>query len=277
MTTNQRVTVLTGATSGLGRAVAHTLAARGGRLILHGRNPELLDELASELRGATAQVDVVQADLSDLAQVRQLAADIAELTDRLDVLVHNAGVGKGATDTRQVSADGYELRLAVNHLAPFALTQRLLPLLESGGHSRIVNVASGAQQPVDFADPQLEHGYSGDRAYAKSKFAMVTAGFALAKTLPPEVVTVNSLHPATLMPTRMVHEGYGRTVDTLQTGVDAVVNLIENPGLADVTGQYFSIQQPAAAHPETYDVDTQQRLWTLSEQLTGVRYERRPR
>ena len=275
MNTNHRVTFVTGATSGLGRAVVDTLAARGGRLILHGRNPERLGELASELRGTAAQIDVVQADLSDLEQVRQLAADVAELTDHLDVLVHNAGVGKGATDTRQVSVDGYELRLAVNHLAPFALTYGLLPLLESGGPSRVVNVASSTQQPVDFNDPQLVHGYSGDRAYAQSKFAMVTAGFVLAKILPPEVVTVNSLHPATLMPTRMVHEGYGRTVDDLQTGVDAVVNLIDNPGLADVTGQYFSIQQPAAAHPETYAVDTQRRLWRLSEELTGVRYERR--
>ena len=272
MTTTHRVIVLTGATSGLGRAVAHTLASRPGRLILHGRNPDLLRELAADLSGMAAQIDVVQADLSDLAQVQQLAVDVAELTDQLDVLVHNAGVGKGATDTRQVSADDHELRLAVNHLAPFALTQRLLPLLEKGAPSRVVNVASGAQQPIDFADPQLEHDYSGDRAYAQSKFAMVAAGFALAKTLLPEVVTVNSLHPATLMPTRMVHEGYGRTVDDLQTGVDAVINLIENPALADVTGQYFSIQQPATAHPATYDVPTQQRLWSLSEELTDVRY-----
>ena len=265
--------LLTGATSGLGRAVAETLATREHtRLILHGRSPDRLHELAADLAEAPADIVLVTADLGDLQQVNQLAEDVAAVTDHLDVLVHNAGVGKGATDTREVSADGYELRFAVNHLAPFALTQRLLPLLETGAPSRIVNVASGAQQPIDFSDPQLEHGYSGNRAYAQSKFAMVAYGFALSKTLLADVVTVNSLHPATLMPTRMVAEGYGRTVDELQTGVDAVVNLIENPALAGITGQYFSIQQPAAAHRETYDLETQRTLWQLSEELTGVRY-----
>ena len=265
--------MLTGATSGLGRAVAQQLATRENtRLILHGRSRDRLHELANELDEAPAEVVLVTADLGDLQQVSQLAEDVAAVTDHLDVLVHNAGVGKGATDTREVSADGYELRLAVNHLAPFVLTQRLLPLLEIGAPSRIVNVASGAQQPIDFSDPQLQQDYSGSRAYAQSKFAMVAFGFALSKTLLAEVVTVNSLHPATLMPTRMVKEGYGRTVDDLQTGVDAVLNLIENPALDGTTGQYFSIQQPAAAHPDTYDVETQRRLWQLSEELTGVRY-----
>lgn len=272
MDLTDRTILLTGATSGLGRAVAQTLATRGGRLILHGRDRPRLDQLAQELADDRATIDVVQADLADLQQVTQLAADVEELTEHLDVVVHNAGVGKGATDARQLSADGYELRLAVNYLAPFALTQRLLPLLEIGAPSRIVNVASGAQEPIDFADPQLEQSYTGNRAYAQSKFALVTWGFALAKTLLAEVVTVNSLHPATLMPTRMVKEGYGHTVDDLQTGVDAVLNLIENPGLEDTTGQYFSIQQPAAAHREAYDVETQRRLWQLSEELTGVQY-----
>ncbi len=272
MNAMDRTILLTGATSGLGRAVAGRLAEEQGRLILHGRDPGRLGQLADELADAQADIDVVQADLSDLNQVKQLAEKVAELTDHLDVLVHNAGVGKGADDTRQLSADGYELRLAVNHLAPFVLTQRLLPLLETAAPSRIVNVASGAQEPIDFSDPHLQHGYSGDRAYAQSKFAMVTFGFALAKTLLAEVVTVNSLHPATLMPTRMVKEGYGHTVDDLETGVDAVLNLISNPSLDGTTGQYFSIQQPAAAHRDTYEVETQRRLWQLSEELTDIRY-----
>lgn len=265
--------LVTGATSGLGHAVAQTLATRHNtHLILHGRSRERLHDLASTLSDATADVEFVSADLADGQQVRQLAEDVAARTDHLDVLVHNAGVGKGATDTRELTAEGYELRLAVNYLAPFALTQHLLPLLQAGAPSRIVNVASGAQEPVDFSDPHLKHDYSGNRAYAQSKFALVAYGFALAKTVSAEVVTVNSLHPATLMPTRMVHEGYGRTVDDLQTGVDAVLNLIDNPNLAGTTGQYFSIQQPATAHPQTYDAQTQQAVWQLGEQLTQVQY-----
>lgn len=263
--------LITGATSGLGRAVAETLATRKGHLILHGRNPERLNELAEQLRPLEATIDVVAADLSDLSQIDQLVDDVFELTDQLTVLVNNAGIGKGPTDVRELSSDGYELRLAVNHLAPFALTLRLLPLLETGAPSRIVNVASGAQEPIDFNDPHLEHDYSGNRAYSQSKFAMVTAGFLLATKLPAEVITVNSLHPATLMPTRLVEEGYGHTVDELQTGVDAVLRLIESGNLDEVTGQYFSIQERAAAHQQAYDPDVQQRLWQLSEELTGVK------
>lgn len=270
MTATEPTILLTGATSGLGRAVATVLAEGKTHLILHGRDGPRLENLQKELSDAAAHIDVVKADLADLAQVAQLAEDVAKLTDHLDVLVHNAGVGKGATDTREVSADGYELRFAVNHLAPFALTQHLLPLLERGAPSRIVNVASGAQTPIDFDDPQLEQHYSGNRAYAQSKFAMVATGFHLAKSLPADITTVNSLHPATLMPTRMVHEGYGRTVDDLQTGVDAVIRLITAPELEGVTGQYFSIQEPSAAHPETYDAEVQQRLWQLSERLTSI-------
>lgn len=263
--------LVTGATSGLGRAVAESLATRGGHLILHGRNAARLREVAAELQPLKATIHTVTADLSELSQVDQMVEEVFELTDQLTVLVNNAGLGKGATDTREISPDGYELRLAVNHLAPFALTLRLLPLLETGAPSRIVNVASGAQEPLDFNDPHLEAGYTGNRAYAQSKFAMVAAGFVLATKLPAEVITVNSLHPATLMPTRMVEEGYGHTVDELQTGVDAVLRLIESDDLDEVTGQYFSIQQQSAAHQQAYEPEVQQRLWELTEQLTGVK------
>ena len=273
MNTTDRTILLTGATSGLGRAVAGTLANDKVRLILHGQRRRAIEAVASRTCAeAPAQIELVQADLSDLNQVQRLADEVVELTDQLDVLVHNAGVGKGADDTRQLSADGYEAAVCGEPSGPVCADPAPVALLEVGAPSRMVNVASGAQQPIDFADPQLEHGYSGNRAYAQSKFALVTFGFALAKTLLADVVTVNSLHPATLMPTRMVKEGYGHTVDDLQTGVDAVLNLIDNPGLEGTTGQYFSIQQPAAAHRETYETETQRRLWQLSEELTGVQY-----
>ena len=167
MQDSDRTILITGATSGLGKAVAQTLSTQPGRLILHGRDAQRLDELVEELNTSEATIDTVRADLSDLSQVRQLADDVFELTDHLDVLVNNAGIGKGADDTRQESADGFELRFAVNHLAPFALTLQLLPLLETGAPSRVVDVASGAQEPIDFDDPQLKHNYSGNRAYSQ--------------------------------------------------------------------------------------------------------------
>lgn len=271
MTLPPRAILITGATGGLGRELARHYATEPGGLILHGRDPGKLRGLEQELSGSVAQISTVQADLAELSQVRRLAADVAKLTDSLSVLVNNAGIGQGRGDRREESADGFELRLAVNHLAPFALTLQLLPLLRAGAPARVVNVASAAQTPVDFADPQLEDGYSGSRAYAQSKFAMIATGFHLAGLLPAAEVTVNSLHPATLMPTAMVAEGWGTTVDDLATGVAATRNLIDSPALAGVTGRYFFRQEPAEALPDAHDPRVQQRLWELSEKWAGVR------
>lgn len=270
MTASPRTIFITGATGGLGRELARRYAGQPGHLILHGRNPDRLRELAEELSGGAAEISTVEADLAELAQVRRLAGDVAKLTDSLSVLVNNAGIGQGRGDRREESADGFELRLAVNHLAPFALTLRLLPLLRAGAPARVVNVASAAQTPVDFADPQLETGYSGSRAYAQSKFAMIATGFHLAGLLPAGEVTVNSLHPATLMPTAMVAEGWGTTVDDLATGVAATARLIDSPSLAGVTGRYFFRQEPAEALAEAHDPRVQRRLWGLSERWSGV-------
>ena len=134
--TTDRTMLITGATSGLGRELARQYSLQPGHLILHGRDPDKLTELIDDLFPARAHLDPVTADLGELAQVERLAQDVAGLTDHVSVLVNNAGVGQGRGDVRETSADGHELRLAVNHLAPFVLTQRLLPLLEIGAPSR---------------------------------------------------------------------------------------------------------------------------------------------
>ncbi len=268
--TTDRTMLITGATSGLGRELARQYSLQPGHLIVHGRDPDKLTELIDDLSPARARIDAVTADLADLAQVERLAQEVAGLTGQVSVLVNNAGVGQGRDDVRETSADGHELRLAVNHLAPFLLTMRLLPLLEAGAPSRVVNVASAAQTPFDFDDPQLTEGYTGSRAYAHSKFAMVTAGFRLAQRLSADKVTVNSLHPATLMPTAMVEEGWGANVDKLATGVSSTRHLIDSPRLHGVTGQYFFRKSPEEALPQAYDRDVQDRLWRLSEELTGL-------
>lgn len=266
-----RTIVVTGSTDGLGRAISIALADRPElMLILHGRNPTRLNDLANSLAQAPASVRTVRADFAEMAQVHHLADEIAQVTDHVSVLVNNAGIGRGTNGSgRQLTVDGHELRFAVNHLAPFALTRRLLPLLDRGAPARIVNVASIGQAPVDFDDPNLAHGYTGARAYRQSKFAMIAAGFALARQLDPRRVTVNSLHPATYMPTKMVLEAVERTIDSLETGRDATLRLILDPDLDGVTGQFFDHSQPAHAHPDAHDPRIQQRIWDLSTKLTS--------
>jgi NAD(P)-dependent dehydrogenase (short-subunit alcohol dehydrogenase family) len=206
---------LTGATDGLGRGLADRFARAGAQLILHGRDREKLDRTADEISAAYGvdRPSTALADLADLGQVRNLAAEVRRLTDRLDVFVSNAGIGSGLPDkrTRQISHDGFELRFAVNYLAGFLLTLELLPLLKAAGPARIVNVASLGQHPLDFDDLMIEHGYSGTRAYGQSKLAQIMSGFELAQRLPAEEVTVNSLHPSTYMPTKMVLAEIGLT------------------------------------------------------------------
>ena len=269
---NAPTIVITGATDGLGKALAAELARQQGiRLILHGRRPERLTLLRDELATLPAEVVAVRADLAQMSQVRALADEIAALTDHVSVLVNNAGVGGGEPDgvTRQVTVDGNELRFAVNHLAAFCLTQRLLPLLDRGAPARVVNVASIGQSPITFDDLTLRDGYDGQRAYGQSKLAMITAGMALAERLDPARVTVNSLHPGTYMPTKMVMESIGFSVDSLDTGVRSTLRLIQDPALVGVTGRFFDRAKEARAHPDAYRPEIRERLWTISERLTA--------
>jgi NAD(P)-dependent dehydrogenase (short-subunit alcohol dehydrogenase family) len=265
---------ITGTTDGLGRTLAAHLAAEGHRLILHGRDPDKLAETASEVaaQDGAPPPETVLADLAELAQVRELSVKVAALTDHLDVFVSNAGIGSGepAGRGRQLSADGYELRFAVNYLAGFDLTMRLLPQLQAAGSARIINVASLGQYPIDFDDVMIERDYSGSRAYGQSKLAQITSGFTLAARLPAEEITVNSLHPSTLMPTKMVIAEYGRTVDTLEAGEAATRRLVEAPELAATTGRFFDRNQEAPAHPSAYDPQVRRRLWELSLRLIGA-------
>jgi NAD(P)-dependent dehydrogenase (short-subunit alcohol dehydrogenase family) len=263
-----RPTVLiTGATDGLGRGVARELHARGARVLLHGRSREKLDELSAELGGAPT----FQADLASLEEVRRLADEVERGTEELHVLISNAGIGSGRPDgtTRQESRDGLELRFAVNHLAGFLLTMRLLPLLQRSKPARIVYVASLGQAPIDFDDPQLERGYSGTRAYGQSKLAQITTGFELAQRLDPHAVTVTSLHPSTYMPTKMVLEERGQSVDSLEDGVAATVRLAIDPELERVTGRFYDREHESAADPQASDPEARRRLWALSLELTG--------
>jgi NAD(P)-dependent dehydrogenase (short-subunit alcohol dehydrogenase family) len=265
--------LITGATDGLGRAVATRLAASGATLLLHGRDAGRLDTVADSVAAATGTRPLtLRADLASLEEVRALAASVPELTDRLDALVNNAGVGSGLPVGREraESRDGYELRFAVNYLAPFLLTQSLLPLLRASAPARVVHVASIGQHPLDFDDLMLERGYSGRRAYGQSKLAQIISGFELAGRLPAAEVSVNSLHPASMMPTKIVVEEHGRTIDELATGIESTTRLVLDPALAGVTGRFFDRQRDAEADAQAYDPAVRAELWRRSLELTGA-------
>jgi NAD(P)-dependent dehydrogenase (short-subunit alcohol dehydrogenase family) len=258
--------LITGASDGLGRELAYALAEQGHELVVHGRDAARLAEVA-ERTGAEA----IQADLASLDQVRRLASEVTSRHDRLDVLVNNAGIGFGRPGAaRQLSADGHELRLAVNYLAPYLLTRLLLPLLMRSVPARIVNVASMGQAPVDLEDPMLVYGYDGRLAYRRAKLALIAHSVDLAEELDGAGVTVNSLHPATLMPTTMVREALTEQVDSLEQGLRATLRLVVAPELAGVTGRYFDGERESRALEQAYDVDFRKRLRAFTDSLVGL-------
>jgi NAD(P)-dependent dehydrogenase (short-subunit alcohol dehydrogenase family) len=260
--------LVTGATDGLGKQVASALAGQGATLLLHGRNRERLQATLEEVSEQTGseKLRYYLADFSSLDAVRKLAERILSNEDRLEVLINNAGI---IVQERKESEDGYELTFSVNYLSHFLLTRLLLPLLEHSAPSRIVNVASAGQSPLDFSNLMLEQGYDDMKAYSQSKLAQVMFTFGLAERLANTGVSVNALHPASLMDTKMVEETFGYTMSTVEEGAEATVNLAASPELEGVTGRYFDGKREARADGQAYDEEARQTLWELSEQLCG--------
>jgi NAD(P)-dependent dehydrogenase (short-subunit alcohol dehydrogenase family) len=275
---DERTIVITGATDGLGKGLASELARSGARLILHGRNEEkgqaVLEELRQHQTGRAGarpringELEWRRADLSSLDEVRELADSLLD-EDRIDVLVNNAGIGTAGG--REESADGYELTFAVNYLAPFLLTRRLLPMIERSAPSRIVNVTSAGQAPIDFDDVMLERSYSGGQAYFQSKLALVMLTFDLAEELEGSGVTANCLHPGTYMPTNMVLGAGIDPVTPLEDGIAATMRLISSPEVDGVNGHYFDGTRESAPLPQAEDPEARRRLRELSADLTGI-------
>jgi NAD(P)-dependent dehydrogenase (short-subunit alcohol dehydrogenase family) len=239
--------LVTGATDGLGRALAAELAARGHEVVVHGRSRERAEAVAGEIGGA----QVVLADFARLDDVRALAAQV----EGIDVLVNNAGI---IAAERQLSEDGIELTFQVNHLAGFLLTLLMLP-------PRTINVASVGQLAPDFDDLMLERGYDGLRAYRQSKLAQIMFTFELAERRPDLVV--NALHPASLMDTKMARETFGTAHSTVAEGVEATAALVERD---DISGRYFDGLSESRADPLAYDEQARRRLWDVSSALTSA-------
>jgi NAD(P)-dependent dehydrogenase (short-subunit alcohol dehydrogenase family) len=274
MSARQPTVLITGATDGLGKALAAELAAAGATVLVHGRDQERGERTLAELHTQTGSETLgwYRADLSSLAEVRRLAEQVAAEHDRLDVLVNNAGIGTTLPgDGRRVeSEDGYELRFAVNYLAPFLLTRLLQPLLAGSAPARVVNVSSAGQAPIDFDDVMLERGYNGVQAYCQSKLALVMLTFDLAEELRESGVAANCLHPGTYMPTKMVLAAGVKPHDSLETGVRATARLVEAPELAEVSGRYFDRLAEGRANPQAYDLQARRLLRELSQRLTGL-------
>jgi NAD(P)-dependent dehydrogenase (short-subunit alcohol dehydrogenase family) len=270
----EQVILITGATDGLGKAVALQLARTGATLLLHGRDEARGQQSLEEIRAQTGNTRLqwYRADFEALSQVRALAERLAREQECLDVLVNNAGIGTTLPGggARQESEDGYELRFAVNYLAPFLLTRLLLPTLRQSAPARIVNVSSAGQAPINFRDVMLEHHYDGIQAYCQSKLALVMMTFDLAEELAGTGVTANCLHPATYMPTKMVLAARGSSVSTIEEGVQATTHLITAPELDQVTGRYFNGLREARAESQAYDRQARHQLRQLSERLTGL-------
>jgi NAD(P)-dependent dehydrogenase (short-subunit alcohol dehydrogenase family) len=267
-----KTVLITGSTDGVGRYVATELAKQGAQVLIHGRDTAraktLIDQIGAKGHAAPT---FYQADLSSLAGARQLADAVSADHTKLDVFVSNAGIGsQNHGPQRQESADGYELRFAVNYLSGFLLVYLLLPLIKAAAPSRIVNVASLGQHPIDFDDVMITKNYSGSRAYAQSKLSQIMFTIDLANELKGFGITVNSLHPATYMNTTMVRAGGITPMSTVEQGGDAILHLVEGDDIANKSGLFFNGMNEAKVNQQAYDEGARKHLRKLSLELTSL-------
>ncbi|MGH9853520.1 MAG: SDR family oxidoreductase [Blastocatellia bacterium] len=274
-----KICLVTGANSGIGKVTAKTLAAGGAKVIMVCRNRDKGEAARGEIVRETRNenVDLMIADFSELNQIRRLAAEVKAKYPRLSTLVNNAGA---YNSDRTLTADGYETTFAVNHLAYFLLTVELLDLLKSSAPARIVNVASEAHRnaQINFDDLNLENGYTGWRAYGQSKLANVMFTYELARRLEGAGVTANCLHPGTVNTNIFggVKGAAGKIVRlftiflrTPEKGADTIIWLAASPEVEGGAGKYFIDRRERESNPQSYDREAAARLWEVSEQLTS--------
>lgn len=273
-----KVCVVTGATAGIGRESALALARMGATVVIVARDAAKSARTVDEIEAAVAnaKVDVVLADFASLAAVRVAAAEIGRRYGAVHVLVNNAGL---ANRLRTLSADGYELTFAVNHLAPFLLTRELMPLLRAGTPSRIVTVASAAEAhgPIDFEDLQSEKRYRGFPVYGKTKLANVMFTYELAARLAGSEVTANCLHPGAVATNLLrklpwlLYAVISPFLLTPEQGAATPVYLASSPQVEGVSGGYYVKCRAARSSPRSYDASAGRRLWEVSEGMVDSR------
>jgi retinol dehydrogenase 12 len=276
-----KTVVVTGASSGIGAAAAYQLAGMGATVVPVGRNRHRLDVLAHELEAVNPDLDAepLVADFASLAEVRSLAAQLLDRYPRIDVLVNNAGLVSGR---RRLSEDGFELTFAVNHLAPFLLTNLLLERLHASAPARVVTTSSGAHfsAALDVEDLNGERHWSTWSAYCNSKLANVLFTRALAHRLGSSEVTANCLHPGVIrtrlgrgtpLPVRIGWRVAGLFFASPRKGAATVVYLASAPEVASTSGGYFVDSRQRNPSAQAQDAALAEQLWERSEQLTGLR------
>lgn len=279
-----KICMVTGANSGIGKAITHELAKQGATVVMVCRNKAKGEAALAEIQAASGNpnLEIMLADLSVQASIRQLAAQFKQKYDRLHVLINNAG---GFYNKRELSADGLEMTFAVNHMAYFLLTHLLLDVIKASAPSRIINVSSDAHlnARLDFSDLQTEKGYRGFEAYGKSKLANVLFTYELARRLAGSGVTANCLHPGFVATNFATNNGrlWAWAVKNIipflglkpEQGAETAVYLATSPEVEGVTGKYFDKKRDTRSNEISYDTATAQRLWEISEQLAGIAKE----
>ena len=276
-----KVVLITGGTGGIGRATAIGLATIGARVGVTGRDPARSERAAVDIRAASGNpaVDAFAADMASQEEVRRLAVAVLDAYPRLDVLVNNVG---GFWAHRHLTPDDLEQTFALNHLAPFLLTNLLLDRLKAGGPARVVTVSSGAQAAgrIMFDDLQSARTYSGQRAYSQSKLANVMFTNELARRVAGTGVTANSVHPGVVRTNfgaedqawsfAVISRVIRPLLKTPAQGAQTPIYLASSPEVKGVTGQFFVNRRPKTANKPAYDTDATSRLWHVSCDLVGM-------
>lgn len=266
-----KIILVTGSTDGIGKQTALDLLGLGAHVIIHGRNPLRTNAVFEHMKNIAGpdNLSVVSGDLASFNEIRIMSEELHKRFDRIDVLVNNAGV---YCNQRELSQDGLELTLAVNHLAGFYLTGLLLDLLKTAPGSRIINVASQAHaSQLDFDNLQGEIFYDAYDAYSRSKLCNILFTNRLAQLLSSSTITTNSLHPGVIS-TKLLHAGWGSGGSHLKEGSQTSVYLATSPDVEHVSGKYFSNRRIANPASISDELAIQKRLWEASEQMTGFRF-----
>ncbi len=274
---HSKTVLITGATDGIGKQAAKELASMGAKVVIVGRNEEKCNQSIKEVSNysGNSQVNYLLADLSSMGEVKKLAEEFKAKYDRLDVLINNAGA---AFLNRQVTGDGFEKTFATNHLAYFLLTASLLELLKASSPSRIINVSSNSHYngKIRFDDPHLKGFYFVMRAYSQSKLANVMHTYALARRLEGSGVTANCLHPG-LVRTGIFRKVKGvkgliekillRKAISVEEGAETLVYLASSEDVAFESGNYYYKKKVRTTSARSYDIETQEKLWEMSEEM----------